>query len=120
VTARKREIEKRLSKLERGRHCPACSPGEGGGDSLDAVAIPTGDWVAERLVIHREGEQEPSVAGCCPRCGREPHVVIVRERVVAVGPAALSSPGAPEGKAGNDEKPATSPTAKPKGRRRTR
>ena len=119
MTAGKREIEQRLTKLEKVRHCSACAPGadtDGDTDDSDRDAASTvaGDWVAERLVVQADGEPEPSVGGCCPRCGREPRVMIVRERVVAL------ASGAPAKPTGNEKKPASRPSSKATGKRRTR
>jgi hypothetical protein len=35
------------------------------------------------ILVHREGEPEPEVAGHCSRCGYEPRVLIILERIVA-------------------------------------
>ena len=126
MTIGKREIEQRLSKLEKGRHCSACAPGaDNGGDDLDHDAATTvaGDWVAERLVVQADGEPEPSVGGCCARCGREQHVVIVRERVVALASAksdceAATPNAAPLKTAGNVKKSVARPAFQAKSGRR--
>ena len=125
MTVGKREIDQRLSKLEKGRHCSACAPGaDNGGDDLDHDAATTvaGDWVAERLVVQADGEPEPSAGGCCSRCGREPHFVVVRERVVALASATpddadTRSKAAPAKPTSNKNKPVSRPAPKAKGRR---
>ena len=85
MTAGKRDLEKRLARLERGRPCLACRPGTDDENKSDPdAAVSTGEWVADRLVVVREGDSEPEITGSCSRCGREKFVIVVVERVVPI------------------------------------